>query len=100
MTHRAGRQDQWLGVTAHRLAGLERPSSERPRTGVMRWADVRRTVSQRIADDFGKGMRHSILGQARHRVLKAEANPAPPTLLVPATARPEASAERGRAARR
>jgi integrase len=30
--------------------------------------DVRRTVSQRIAEEFGEGMNHSILGHARQRL--------------------------------
>jgi len=30
--------------------------------------DVRRTVSQRIAEEFGEGMSHSILGHARQRL--------------------------------
>jgi hypothetical protein len=41
----------------------------RKRSGVtdFRLHDVRRTVSQRIADEFGEGMSHSILGHARQR---------------------------------
>jgi hypothetical protein len=33
--------------------------------------DVRRTVSQRIAEEFGQGMGHSILGHARQRLRRA-----------------------------
>lgn len=42
----------------------------RRRSGVadFRLHDVRRTVSQRTADEFGEGMSHSILGHARQRL--------------------------------
>jgi integrase len=42
----------------------------RKRSGVtdFRLHDVRRTVSQRIAEEFGEGMSHSILGHARQRL--------------------------------
>ena len=42
----------------------------RKRSGVVdfRLHDIRRTVSQRIAEEFGEGMSHSILGHARQRL--------------------------------
>jgi integrase len=42
----------------------------RKRSGVVdfRLHDVRRTVSQRVAEEFGEGMSHSILGHARQRL--------------------------------
>jgi integrase len=42
----------------------------RKRSGVvdLRVHDVRRTVSQRIADEFGEGMSHSVLSHARQRL--------------------------------
>ena len=42
----------------------------RVRSGVkdFRLHDVRRTVSQRIAEEFGEGVSHSILGHARQRL--------------------------------
>jgi hypothetical protein len=42
----------------------------RKRSGVadFRLHDVRRTVSQRIAEEFGEGISHSILGHARQRL--------------------------------
>jgi integrase len=42
----------------------------RERSGVpdFRLNDVRRTVSQRIAEEFGEGMSHRILGHARQRL--------------------------------
>ena len=42
----------------------------RKRSGVVafRLHDVRRTVSQRITEEFGEGMSHSILGHARQRL--------------------------------
>lgn len=42
----------------------------RKRSGVadFRLHDVRRTVSQRIAEEFGEGISHRILGHARQRL--------------------------------
>ena len=53
---------------------MRHPSREiatiRKRSGVadFRLHDIRRTVSQRIAEEFGEGMSHSILGHARQRL--------------------------------
>ncbi len=55
------------GYLRHPVRGI---AIARERSGVedFRLHDVRRTVSQRIADEFGEGMSHSILGHARQRL--------------------------------
>ncbi len=55
------------GYLRHPVRGI---AAVRERSGVkdFRLHDVRRTVSQRIADEFGEGMSHSILGHARQRL--------------------------------
>jgi integrase len=51
----------------HPVRGI---AAVRERSGVkeFRLHDVRRTVSQRVAEEFGEGMSHSILGHARQRL--------------------------------
>ncbi len=55
------------GYMRHPVRGI---AAVRTRSGVkdFRLHDVRRTVSQRIAEEFGEGMSHSILGHARQRL--------------------------------
>jgi len=55
------------GYLRHPVRGI---AVVRERSGVkdFRLHDVRRTVSQRIAEEFGEGMSHSILGHARQRL--------------------------------
>jgi integrase len=55
------------GYMRHPSRGI---ATVRKRSGVadFRLHDVRRTVSQRIAEEFGEGMSHSILGHARQRL--------------------------------
>lgn len=55
------------GYMRHPSRGI---AAVRKRSGVVdfRLHDVRRTVSQRIAEEFGEGMSHSILGHARQRL--------------------------------
>jgi len=55
------------GYMRHPSRGI---ATVRKRSGVVdfRLHDVRRTVSQRIAEEFGEGMSHSILGHARQRL--------------------------------
>jgi integrase len=50
----------------HPVRGI---AAVRERSGVkeFRLHDVRRTVSQRVAEEFGEGMSHSILGHAQQR---------------------------------
>jgi integrase len=55
------------GYMRHPVRGI---AAVRERSGVKDFQlhDVRRTVSQRIAEEFGEGMSHSILGHARQRL--------------------------------
>ncbi len=55
------------GYLRHPVRGI---AAVRERSGVkdFRLHDVRRTVSQRIAEESGEGMSHSILGHARQRL--------------------------------
>ena len=55
------------GYMRHPSRGI---AAVRKRSGVadFRRHDLRRTVSQRIAEEFGEGMSHSILGHARQRL--------------------------------
>ena len=55
------------GYLRHPVRGI---AAVRSRSGVkdFRLHDVRRTISQRIAEEFGEGMSHSILGHARQRL--------------------------------
>jgi integrase len=55
------------GYMRHPARGI---AAARVRSSVkdFRLHDVRRTVSQRIAEEFGEGMSHSILGHARQRL--------------------------------
>jgi integrase len=55
------------GYMRHPSRGI---AAVRKRSGVVdfRLHDVRRTVSQRIAEEFGEGMSHSVLGHSRQRL--------------------------------
>lgn len=55
------------GSMRHPSRGI---ATVRKRSGVadFRLHDVRRTVSQRIAEEFGEGVSHSVLGHARQRL--------------------------------